>query len=427
MKKLWLFILLLLILTACNTLPPAVDWSLIFTPTPVPTPSPTPEPTIPPVNPYSAAGFRAFVAQAEASRNADRQRLVNDYLALLPQSPLVDGPTAAFLWRGPANSVALIGDMNSWDTSTAIPLTRFENTDTWYLIFELHPAARLDYQFLVDGSTLVLDDLNPRQVRRTSTLYSELQMPEYQRPPELALGRPTVPAAQKGTLTTHTLESQALLQTRTFFVYQPAVPPAAGSYPSVYIQDGSDYINLIQATDLLDGLIAEQTIEPLVAVFVPPLDRQTEYSRNPAYTQFLADELLPFIQNEYQTNANPGRTAVLGSSLGGFAAVHTAFTRPELFGLAAGHSGDYSLDNEAMTRQLRLQAPLPIQLYLAVGIFENQVSGRDILGANQRLAQVLTEKGFTLTFIEAPQGHSWGFWADQFGATLRAFFPYSRE
>lgn len=392
---------------------------LLGTSTPVPAAVPTAAPTIPPTpEPYSQAGFAAFATQATAARNADRQRLVNDYISRLPQYPLVDEAQAVLIWRGAAREVTLVGDMTSWQPALAQPLTRFADTDTWYIQIPLPPAARLDYLFVVDGQQ-VLDALNPITRLRPAGPRSELVMPGYAPPAELTADRTAAPA---GTLTRHTLESAVLGQTRTFFVYQPAQPPATAAYPTLYVNDGSDYLTLVQAPSILDWLIAQGAIEPLVAVFVPPFDRTQEYDQNDAYAQFMAQELVPFVQATYATDPAPERTAVLGAGLGGLEAVHTAVTYPETFGLVAAHSADLARNDEVLTRRLRLQATLPLQFHLVVGTFETAVDGRDVLVANQRFASLLAEKGYPVTYVELPQGASWGLWEAQLGAAVRLFF-----
>lgn len=398
---------------------PEIDVPLLTTPTATPVPTETPSPTIEATpEPYAQDGFVAFAERVKAARIVDRPPLINDYMARLPMHPLVGDGRAVFLWRGVAQSVGLVGDMNSWDVARAWSLERFPDTDLWYLQVELDPETRLDYEFLIDGQREILDPLNPVTRIRKVGPRSEMAMPTYERPAELA----AVANTAAGTVTQETLESAVLGQTRTVFVYQPAVPPVGEAYPVVYVQDGTDYLTVINAPVLLDRLIALGEIRPLIVVFVPPIDRLTEYDRNGAYTQFVADELRPFVAEKYPLTADASQTAVLGSGLGGLAALDIAFNRPELFGLAAAHSADITADNEALSRRLRVQATLPVKLHVAVGVYEDNVNGRDILGANRRLAEVLEDRGYEYQYTERPDGHSWGLWEVQFGQALRYLF-----
>lgn len=385
--------------------------------TPTPLPSPTPLP-----NPNTAAGFDYFLAQLQTSSSSNRQRLVNQYMAQLNQTPVVGDNRAIFLWQGAAVTVQLWGDMNLWNPTQLWSLERLPDTDLWYRVAEFEPTARLDYQFIVNGQPPRLDPRNPHTISTRFEPRSELRMAAYQPPPELRPG-PTAPA---GTITRHSLESEALNQERSFWVYQPAGQIVGRDYPILYILDGGDYMNLANAPAILDRLIANRDILPLIVVFSTPALREREYRRSEAHVRFLADELVPFMRETYGASADPGQTGILGSGLGGLAAVHTAVARPDTFGLAAGLSGFYSLDDEALARAAgRQTAPLG-RFYLAAGSYETAVTELDppinVVQANQRLLQTVRPRAAAVTYDQRPQGHSWGFWRDVFGDALRFLY-----
>jgi enterochelin esterase-like enzyme len=165
---------------------------------------------------------------------------------------------------------------------------------------------------------------------------------------------------------------------------------------------------------------------PLIVVFVTPALREQEYRRSDAHVQFLADELVPFMRDNFDATADAGQTGVLGSGLGGLAAVYTAVTRPDTFGLAAGLSGFYSLDDEALARVAgRQTAPLG-RFYLAAGSYETAVPETtppiNVIQANQRLLQTLQPRAAAVQYEQRPQGHSWGHWRDAFGDALRFLY-----
>lgn len=384
-------------------------------------PTDTPEPTIEPTpEPYSGAGFDLFLAELEGSLLRDRPGLVTQYMARLPAGPLTSDNRAIFIWLGQAASVLVVGDMNNWDVNAGLPLRHIDGTDFWFAEASYEPTARLDYKFVVNGSDWRLDPLNPYTIMGGFGPNSELRMSDYVVPPELEPPTTDYPA---GTLTQHTLDSTHLNQTRTFFVYQPASQLIGQQLPSVYIHDGGDYLNLIDAPAILDRLIADGDIPPLVAVFVPPINRELEYNRDKAYINFIADELVPFVQETYDTDPAPAQTGTMGVSLGGLMAVSLGTSRPETFGLVGGYSGAYALDNDALIFQIGGQSPPPIRLYLVVGSYETAIGGNDtdgnLLEANQRLVQVLQSRGYAFEYVEAHEGHSWGLWQGYFGAGLR--------
>jgi enterochelin esterase family protein len=313
--------------------------------------------------------------------------------------------------------------MNNWDPAAEPTLQHIDGTDLWYGEGEYELDARLDYKFVIDGQRWELDPLNPRIMLSGLGPNSELAMPEYETPAEV-FPQPT--PAPSGRLTEHTLESAALGQVRTFFVYTPASALIGEKPATVYIHDGGEYINLIDAPAMLDNLIAAGDIPPVVAVFIPPVQRELEYYLNDNYVRFLADELTPFMQSNYDVSPEPGKTANLGASLGGLLAVYAAATRPEVFGQAAGYSGAYSLGNDLVIDLIRREETLPLRFYLVVGTYETAIGGDpnagNLLEANRRLARALHDRFYDYQYEEAPQGHSWGLWRDFFGDGLRFLF-----
>ncbi|MEW5988096.1 MAG: alpha/beta hydrolase-fold protein [Chloroflexota bacterium] len=379
-----------------------------------PTAAPTPLPD-------SAAGFQAFLAEVEGSKQADRQYLVNRYLAQLPAAPITNGNQAIFLWQGVGQKAQVVGDMTGWDAGHSPTMTHLAGTDLWYLAAEYEADARLDYKFVIDGQNWQLDPLNPQTIMGGFGPNSELVMPAYQTPPGVVAAGETgqVPA---GTLTQHTLDSVSLGQTRTFYVYTPPGQLVGARLPTVVFHDGGDYVTLIDTPAILDRLIAERFIPPLLAVFVPPIQRDLEYNRNDAYVAFLADEIVPFVQDTYDTDPSPARTGTAGASMGGLAAVYAAVSRPDAFGLALGQSGAYSLDDDAVINRLRQQDTLPVRLYLAVGTYETAVGGDsqvgNLLAANRRLVELLQGRFYDFRYEERPEGHSWGLWRGTLGRGL---------
>lgn len=388
-------------------------------------PQATPTSTI---SSLSVQGFESFLEQAEGTDRNERQGLVNLYTARLESGPLIEDNWVIFLYRGEGYRIQLIGDMNNWNADVAPVLSRVDGTDLWYHQQQFEEDARLDYQFLVDDKSSILDQFNPKSTAGALGPSSTFMMTDYQMPPELLPPTKEIP---QGSLTSHTIDSQYLDQIRTFFVYEPPGQTIGEPLPTVYINDGSDFINIINAPSILDKLIADRLIPPIVAVFVPPIDRKTEYHANESYVRFLADELAPFLQTNYETDPDPENTAVLGSSLGGNAALFTAQSRPDIFGLVGSFSAVIEEDDEPVIDQffnddlgLQIEGQLPpdIRPYLVVGSYETdvEVDGErmNILAGNRKLAQVYRSRGYNLVYEERPEGHSWGMWQAALGRAL---------
>ncbi len=136
---------------------------------------------------------------------------------------------------------------------------------------------------------------------------SELSMPLYVQPWEIDFN----PNIVHGTVVTKTFYSTTVGTNYQLSIY---LPPgydslAATTYPTVYFQDGSEYISLGRAVNVIDNLLDSSKIQPVIAVFVKPNNRNEEYAgslRN-QYRLFFVNELVPFIDSLYNTKQDPER------------------------------------------------------------------------------------------------------------------------
>ena len=58
------------------------------------------------------------------------------------------------------------------------------------------------------------------------------------------------------------------------------------------------------------------------------------------YHSYLCDEVVPWVDRYYRTQADAAHRAIMGKSSGGFGAMITPMLRPDLFGALATHAGD---------------------------------------------------------------------------------------
>lgn len=101
---------------------------------------------------------------------------------------------------------------------------------------------------------------------------------------------------------------------------------------------------------IMDNLLAEGAIQPLVAVMVDNPGRtwqesmairEKELSCHAPFADFLAQELRPWLRQTCALTADPAQTIVAGGSLGGLAAAFAALTHPESFGSVLSMSGSF--------------------------------------------------------------------------------------
>ncbi len=363
----------------------------------------------------AAQTFDAFAESVLATVATEQQARVDSFLSAASTVPFFDSDTVAvFLWVGVASSMSVAGDFNSW-SATAWPMTRLGSTTLWYRTATFEGDARLDYKLVRNGSSWILDPRNPLRVSGGFGPNSELAMPGYVQPPEIVPD----PAVSRGALTSHTFASTVMGSSRRVQVYVPATYDAALRYPVVVYHDGGEYVSLASVPTVLDNLIASGSIEPIVAVFIDPIDREQEYwtTRSAAFVEMVVTELMPWIRANWSVADQPGSTAVTGASLGGLISTRLCFEHPDVFGLCGPFSPSWWVDEQALINAVVAQ-PVPGQRwYLDWGTYEGSI-GRitpDALGA-------MHAAGIEATGNAWNEGHSWGSWRAHQDEMLTYFF-----
>ncbi len=361
-----------------------------------------------------------------------RQRLAESYFARAKEAglPLVEsvgGPArhtgfarAVFLYHGPEKEVALWCDLPGVKDSE---FTRVTGTDLHYFARELERDARMDYKFILDGGPWVLDPANPRSTEGAFGVSSQFWMPEYV-PPDVER-RDGIP---HGTIEEFEWESALLANTRTVKVYLPPGYASTGSanarYPSLYVHDGHDYLNFAKMANILDNGAAARRFPPLVAVLIPPVEREKEYDANATFARAIVEELVPLVDEKYRTHREPVHRATLGASMGGLCALHVAGSYPETFSNAAGQSSALFSETPLVKVRLNLDtdAPAkPLRLHLDVGTYERYYH-KDLLTGNRTFADAIRRKGYPLQYFEVHEGHSWGSWRARVAPALQFFW-----
>jgi S-formylglutathione hydrolase FrmB len=163
-----------------------------------------------------------------------------------------------------------------------------------------------------------------------------------------------------GRLDEHVLESEALRgnrlgdpHERPLWVYTP--PGAADApLPSIFlIQGHTGQIDMWRnrsafrpnVVELVDALFADEGCPPAHVVFV---DAWTSYGGSQFldspgvgnYHTYLCNEIVPFVDVNYQTLNDAAHRGIAGKSSGGYGAMVTPMLRPDLFGGLATHAGD---------------------------------------------------------------------------------------
>jgi enterochelin esterase family protein len=341
--------------------------------------------------------------------------------------PFVHHDSALFVYTGAASKVEWMGDFNGWgyDKSFANKGTPLGDRGIWYLKASFPPDARLDYKILLNGSQWILDPRNPHQQWSGvggGSPNSELRMPQWKE--EIAQQETT--AAPKGTVKSDLLfNSQRLGYQVMYSLYLPHGYRATSPLPTVYVTDGYEYMHprMGNMVTVLDNLIAQGKIKPVMAVFIDhrePINRSnnkrmTELAMNAGYYDFLANELVPYIEAHYAAEPVPASRAILGTSMGGLAATYFAFSPQSVFGLAG-------IQSPAFWTQPRIYelCQNPDNPMLKVSMTTGTIN--DSFKETRKMQEILRGTACQFTYREVNEGHSWGNWRGLIDDILLDFF-----
>ena len=151
---------------------------------------------------------------------------------------------------------------------------------------------------------------------------------------------------------------------RRAFVY---TPPTYGKdkkkYPVLYLQHGwgedeTAWSNQGHANLIMDNLIAEGKIEPFIIVMTYGMTNDVKFGHIKEFTAkefetVLVDELIPYIDSNFRTQADKKHRAMAGLSMGGYETKLITLRRPEVFnyyGLLSG--GTYAPDDITDKKQV---------------------------------------------------------------------------
>jgi len=154
------------------------------------------------------------------------------------------------------------------------------------------------------------------------------------------------------------------------------------------------------------------------------------------YEDYLVNDLITDVESRFPANKGREGRAVVGVSMGGFAAVKLALSRPELFSFAGAISPAIDVPSRKFTWKrywqwerfkaifgamdskprrdadpfVLVQSASPAQtpyLYITAGEQEG------LLEPIQRFVKQLKQRGFAYEFHTKPGGHDWGEWGAQ--------------
>ncbi|PYS85329.1 MAG: hypothetical protein DMF67_01295 [Acidobacteria bacterium] len=329
-------------------------------------------------------------------------------------SPLVEGEDVTFIYRGEAKRVEVVGDFTGWSPAGLV-LREVPGANARVIRLKFPVAARLEYKFIADGGW-ILDPLNPNKNNNgVGGFNSNFTGPDY-RPSPYAVGRDEL----RGHLERLTLPGDDKRKVQVYL--PPTYAQGSARYPVLYLQDGSQFIELGRAAEVADRLISEGKLDPFIIVFIDPVERNKEYWADDRFADWMAQTLVPLVDSRFNTRAEREGRALLGASLGGVISVWTALRHPEMFARVGGQSSAFQIDDERVVTALarlddETRRRYPLRFYFDAGRFEPL-----IMDVGRRVNVSLAARGYPVTYREAAVGHNYTAWRDRLADAYAALW-----
>jgi len=386
------------------------------------------------VNLSAQTEYQKFLNRLNIFNSEDQKAEIVDSFMNFARSkgiPFIEGDTATFLYRGKTIivngksynifGVNLTGDVNLGGELT-LQLKKIPGTDLFALRYYLEQEARLDYNYVINNVEMITDPENFKTLPwgRIGEV-SEIAMPGFIQPKEIIFTSNIPHGTRVSSVLSYTANS--VKTDHNVVVY---LPPGYNEnpnehYPVAYFNDGSFYISDGFAINILDNLINEKKIKPIIGVFVDYSqgNRSKEYAIEPQrYVDFFNTTLVPYIDSNYRTIQDGDNRAVIGLSFGGNISTLIVNSIKDMYKNCGLHSGAIWPHNFEAQNKI-IQNDWGIKYYLTWGTYE---PGLMELGVTVR--DSLEAKGYTnFRWGQYPQGHSMGFWRGVTDNFLEYFFP----
>jgi enterochelin esterase-like enzyme len=236
-------------------------------------------------------------------------------------------------------------------------------------------------------------------------------------------------------------QSQSIGKPREALVYlPPGYDGGSDRYPVLYLLHGAGgderiWNERMQANVILDNLIAEGELEPLVVVMPHGFTNRMpndERSRTAAayksemeeFARDFVSDLVPLVESRYRVVADRAHRAIAGNSMGGGQALRLGLTRPDMFSSVASFSAAMQIANSPAWGGIDMEAALADAgsinelelLWIGCG------TGDSLFNVNRQFAEQLTEAGIEHTFRSTPGAHTPAVWSRYFHEVVPQLF-----
>jgi iron(III)-enterobactin esterase len=221
-------------------------------------------------------------------------------------------------------------------------------------------------------------------------------------------------------LETHTVSDPATGYSRPIHLLRG---PASQPQRLALFLDGELYLQQMKVLPVLQALLDREALPPVTFAFLDHVDmnaRAQDYTCNDPFGRFLADKVVPWLQQEIP-GLQPGHHLIGGLSLSGLASAWLALQYPGHFRYCLSQSGSFWWNGEWFTKMASQHEPITTRFWLSVGDQETEIDEPPEVSQVEGVKnahRVLKTLGATVHYHEYHGGHDLKYWREELDEAL---------
>ena len=326
----------------------------------------------------------------------------------------------------PVNNVVLIPPVGMRKLEKCI-MNKVYGTDVWYISYKVKNDISFTYQFSPNDP--LDNDWNRRWKNVKGDIFNKKAILHFDKSINVERMVPYVNLenarkkffvnknnnSKEGNIKEYFIFSNILNENRKFKVYFPYEYDENKKYKLVVLNDGIEYLRILNAKNILDNLIQMKRIPPVIAVFIESTNKRAENLKcSDNFSKFICLELMEFLYKNTSISNKPKDKVIGGYSLGGLEASYVALKYSNIFGNVLSQSGSYWYkkdnynENEPwIVNEFKKVHKLPINFYINVGSIEPKVS---MIDTNIEFKNNLINLWYNVKFDFFGSGHDYLYW-----------------
>jgi enterochelin esterase family protein len=339
-----------------------------------------------------------------------------------------------YVFKGEENTKnVIVMHPTCWKDYKDNTLSNIPGTNVWYKSYVIRNDVRGRYDFSVNdaldedwakrSSNIRHDVYNKNRIifkgdeGEEDSIVSYFVMPNAEKP-VWTVEKETV---FKGSVEPHNIYLRELDKMRKIYVYKPYNYSQENTYKMLLLTDGDTYIDILSAPTVMDNLIAERVIEPMIVVLIDGgNNRNEELMCSETFANCITLDIMPWIKDNFNVSDRAEDVIIGGFSLGGLFAAFMGLHYPNVFGNVLSQSGSFYWSPNApkevnwIITKYKEAEKLPAKFFINVGVLENMEYPpfSSMIYINKKMRDILIEKKDCIVkYEEFKSGHdylSWG-------------------